>query len=125
MTQPIGIDRSQPTQAIKQIKALGLARLKAGRNILIFPEGTRMPADQLGNYMRSAADVAKQAKVPLVPVVHNAGHYWFNKKLVKKPGVVQVVIGEPIDMSDKNTKAVMQEIQQWTQEQLDLMEAAQ
>jgi len=121
MTQPIGIDRNNPTQAIKQIKTLGIERLKAGRNVLIFPEGTRIEPDKLGSYMRSAADVAKQAGVPIVPVVHNAGRYWLNKKFIKRPGVVQVVVGDPIDLSGKNTKAVMKEIQQWTQQQMDLM----
>lgn len=120
MTQPIGIDRSNPTQAIKQIKILGLERLTAGRNVLIFPEGTRMAPGELGNYMRSAADVAKQANVPLIPVAHDAGKYWLNKKFIKNAGVVQVTIGEPIDLSDKNTKAVMKEIQQWTQQQLQV-----
>ncbi|MFT6387104.1 MAG: 1-acyl-sn-glycerol-3-phosphate acyltransferase [Cellvibrionaceae bacterium] len=121
MTQPIGIDRSNPIQAIKQIKSLGLERLKAGKNVLIFPEGTRVEAGQLGSYMRSAADVAKQAGVPLIPVAHNAGYYWLNKKLTKNSGVVQVVIGDPIDLRDKNTKAVMKEVQQWTQIQIDSM----
>jgi len=121
MTQPIGIDRSNPIQAIKQIKSLGLERLQAGKNVLIFPEGTRLEPGQLGSYMRSAADVAKQAGVPLIPVAHNAGNFWLNKKLTKNPGVVQVVIGDPIDLTDKNTKVVMKEVEQWTQMQIDSM----
>ncbi|MGH1439864.1 MAG: lysophospholipid acyltransferase family protein [Cellvibrionaceae bacterium] len=121
MTQPIGIDRNHPTQAIKQIKSLGIERLKSGRHVLIFPEGTRMEPDKLGNYMRSAADVAKQANVPLIPVAHNAGRFWLNKKFIKNPGVIQVIVGEPIDLSDKNTKAVMKEVHAWTQQQMDLM----
>lgn len=120
-TQPIAIDRTQPAQAIKQIKTFGTKRLEQGRNVLIFPEGTRMPPNELGSYMRSAADVAKQAKVDIVPLVHNAGKFWLNKKFIKKPGTITIVIGEPIDLSDKNTKAVMKEIQEWSQEQLRII----
>lgn len=115
LTQPIGIDRKQPTQAIKQIKTEGLARLQAGKNVLIFPEGTRMPPDQLGSYMRSAADIAKQAGVPIVPIVHNAGYHWVNKKFIKIPGTIKVIIGEPVDLSEQNTKSAMQAIHAWTQ----------
>ncbi len=122
VTQPIGIDRDNPTRALKQIKTIGLERLNAGRNILIFPEGTRMPVNELGNFMRSGADIAKQAGVPIIPIAHNAGHYWVNKKLVKQPGTIEVVVGEPINLEDKNTKAIMAEVKAWMQVQLDTMQ---
>ena len=118
---PIAINRSTPVQALKQIKTMSLQRLKGNKRLIIFPEGTRMPADQLGVYKRSAADIAKEAGVPLIPIAHNGGHYWLNKKIIKLPGTIEVVVGEPIDMSDKNTKKTMEEVQLWTQQQLDQM----
>lgn len=119
LLEPIAIDRSNPVQALKQVKTDGVQRLQQGKNILIFPEGTRMPVAEMGSYTRSAADIAKQADVVLVPVAHNAGYFYENKSWIKKPGKVTVVIGEPITLGDKTTKAVMQTIQQWTQQQLD------
>jgi len=118
VTQPIAIDRDNPIQAIKQIKSDGVARLQAGNHMLIFPEGTRMSPSELGSYKRSSADIAKLAGVPLVPIAHNGGEHWLNKRILKRPGIIQVVIGEPINIGDKNTKILMQEIKIWTQEQL-------
>jgi 1-acyl-sn-glycerol-3-phosphate acyltransferase len=118
VTQPIAIDRENPIQAIKKIKSDGVARLKVGNNILIFPEGTRMPPGKLGNYKRSSADIAKIASARLVPIAHNGGEYWLNKSLLKRPGVVRVVIGCPIIVGDQNTKQLMEEIKAWTQHQL-------
>lgn len=44
-------------------------RLRAGRNILLFPEGTRSPGDgSLGPFHRGAAHVAIAAGHPLLPV---------------------------------------------------------
>ncbi len=115
---PIAIDRSTPMQALKQIKQMGIARLQAGHRLLIFPEGTRVPVGQLAPFKRSAADIAKQAAVPLVPVAHDAGRYWLNKRFIKKPGVIKLTIGKPIDTEGKNTKELMEEIQQWIDQQV-------
>ncbi len=121
VTQPIAIDRANPVQAVKQIKTDGVDRLNVGNNMLIFPEGTRMPVGELGSYKRSGADIAKQAGVPLVPIAHNGGEFWLNKSLIKRPGVIQIVVGEPISIGDKSTKILMEEIKLWTQEQLETM----
>lgn len=44
-------------------------RLRAGRSLLIFPEGTRSPADGLHPFSRGAAQIAIRTGAPLVPVV--------------------------------------------------------
>lgn len=113
---PIPINRDDPIASLRKIKKEGGAKLASGRHVLIFPEGTRMPVGELGNYARSAADIAKSAGVPILPVTHNAGHCWLNKKFLKRPGKISVVIGEPIYIGDQSTKAVMQSIQQWSEE---------
>ena len=111
---PIPIDRGNPVAAFRKIKKEGDEKLKNGRHVLIFPEGTRMPIGELGKYARSAADIAKSAGVPIVPVTHNAGHCWINKKFLKLSGKITVVIGEPIYINDQSTKDVMQSIRQWS-----------
>ena len=119
--RPIAIDRSAPLQSLKQIKENGVERLQQGRNILIFPEGTRRPVGQLGDYMRSAADIAKHAKVPIVAIAHDSGRYWRHGKYSKRPGTINMVISEPITIDDRDTKETMISIQHWTQQQLDSM----
>lgn len=115
---PIAIDRSQPAQALKLIRKEGLAHLSACHNVLIFPEGTRKPVGELGDYKRSAADLAKAAKVPIIPIAHNCGENWINKRFIKYPGTVNVFVGAPILLTNTDTKEVMQTIQEWTKKQI-------
>ena len=117
--EPIAIDRSSPAQALKQVKRMGIERLNSGRNLLIFPEGTRTPVEKLAPFKRSAADIAKAAGVPMIAVAHDAGHYWRNKKFIKYPGTIHVTISEPIHVDDKDTKTVMADIQNWVNEQIN------
>ncbi|MEX2320506.1 MAG: hypothetical protein WD668_04065, partial [Saccharospirillum sp.] len=42
--------------------------------------------------------LAKEAGVPLIPVTHNSGDYWLNKRFVKLPGTIDVIIHPKIDL---------------------------
>lgn len=119
LMEPIAIDRASPAQALKQVKKMGVQRLNNNRNLLIFPEGTRMPVGQLGSFKRSAVDIAKAAGVPIIPVAHDSGRFWLNKKFIKKPGLVKVIVGEPIDPKSKDSKELMADIQAWMEQQLN------
>lgn len=44
-------------------------RLRAGRTVVMFPEGTRSPKDGLGRFERGAAHIALQSGCDLLPVV--------------------------------------------------------
>lgn len=46
-----------------------VARLRRGRSLLIFPEGTRSPAGGLGRFARGAAHLVLAANRPITPVV--------------------------------------------------------
>lgn len=119
LLEPIAIDRGRPVQALKKVKEKSVRRLQNGRHVLIFPEGTRRPVGELGEYKRSAVDIAQQVGVAILPVAHNSGEFWLNKKIIKRPGTIQVVIGSPIDTKAKNTKVLMDEIRDWTSIQLE------
>jgi len=119
--RPIAIDRSNPIQALKDVKNKSLERIKQGNNILIFPEGTRTPAGQAGNYARSGADVAISAGVPIIAVAHNAGEVWPHKHFYKYPGKVTVVISEPFATEGKDRKALTEEIKNWIEGEMAKM----
>ena len=51
-----------------QVIQTGLERLRDGDSVLIFPEGTRSPADGLGSFKPGAFVMAARAQVPLVLV---------------------------------------------------------
>jgi 1-acyl-sn-glycerol-3-phosphate acyltransferase len=113
LMQPIPIDRSNPREAIRQVKTLGVQRLQQGMNILVFPEGTRTPLGQTGSYARSGADIAIAAGVPVLPVAHNAGLHWPMHTLLKFPGTIDIVIGQPIDVSGRSSRDVTEDVKTW------------
>lgn len=119
--RPIAIDRSNPIQALKDVKSKGIERLQQGNNLLIFPEGTRTPVGQVGNYARSGADIAISAGVPIVAVAHNAGEYWPHKQMIKYPGTIRVVISEPFITEGKDRKQLTEEVKNWIEGEIAKM----
>jgi 1-acyl-sn-glycerol-3-phosphate acyltransferase len=109
----IAIDRGAGHRAVNQVLDLGRERLSAGIWVLIFPEGTRMAPGETRKYGMSGALLASQAGVKLVPVAHDAGDYWPRRGLVKKPGVVRVVIGPPVEAAGRDPRQLNAEVQSW------------
>lgn len=122
--RPIAIDRSNPIQALKEIKKQGIERLQQGNNFLIFPEGTRTPVGQVGNYARSGADIAITAGVPIIAVAHNAGECWPHKHFIKYPGTIRVVISEPFATEGKDRKQLTEEVKNWIEGEIAKMRPA-
>ena len=52
----------------------------------------------------------------LVPIAHDSGYYWGRRGLLKKPGVITVVIGKPISAEGRDVRELNQEIQEWMEE---------
>ena len=109
----IAIDRGSGHRAVNQVLDQGRERLAAGIWVLIFPEGTRMAPGETRKYGVSGALLASQAGVMLVPVAHNAGDFWPRRGLVKKPGLVRVVIGPPIRATGRDPRDLNAEVQGW------------
>ena len=95
----IGIDRSSATKSIKSLK-LGVEKaLKKGKNILIFPQGTRvLPTETTEDkpYKAAATKLYQYGHVPVIPVAMNSGEFWPRKSFTKKPGVVTFRFLKPI-----------------------------
>jgi len=111
--EPIAIDRGAKTAALKQVLRDGEARLQAGRWVVIFPEGTRVPPGQRGRYNASGGMLAHRAGCPVLPVAHNAGEFWRRNAFLKFPGVIQVHIGPPIDASQLSAAEVNKRAEEW------------
>lgn len=122
--RPIAIDRSNPIQALKDIKNKGIQRIKEGNNLLIFPEGTRVPLGTVGNYARSGADIAVSAGVPIIAVAHNAAECWPHKHFIKYPGTITVVISDPIETTNKDRKQLTEEVKHWIEGEIAKMQPA-
>lgn len=119
--KPIAIDRRAGRSAVQQVIAQGQARLDEGVWVVIFPEGTRVPAGQTGRYGLSGALLAATAGRPVVPVAHNAGEFWPRRGWLKKPGTIRVVIGTPIATEGKDPRAINDEVRSFIEAQLERM----
>lgn len=71
--------------------------LRAGRSVVMSPEGTRSRDGRLGGFKLGAFHLARQVGVPIVPIViHNAQDALPWKALVVRPAEVKVTVLEPI-----------------------------
>jgi 1-acyl-sn-glycerol-3-phosphate acyltransferase len=71
--------------------------LKAGRTVVIFPEGTRSTDGNVGEFRSGALRLARECGVPVVPVAVLGTADVLPKGGRFSPSPMQVRIGEPID----------------------------
>ncbi len=109
----IAIDRKSGHSAVRQVVDQGKQRLDEGDWIMIFPEGTRTPAGQTRKYGVSGALLASETGCLVVPVAHDAGSYWPRRGLLKKPGVIRLIIGPPIPARGRDPREINREAQTW------------
>jgi 1-acyl-sn-glycerol-3-phosphate acyltransferase len=121
--QPVAIDRSNPREALKQVKVQGLERLNSKLNLLLFPEGTRTPPGERGKYARSGADIAITAGVDIVPVAVNAGRCWPINDWRRYPGLVTVVVGEPIATAGRTSRDLIEQVENWIEAEMINLDA--
>jgi 1-acyl-sn-glycerol-3-phosphate acyltransferase len=113
----IGIDRSNPRSAMRELNAKGLSRLRNNYSLLIFPEGTRTLPGVRGHYARSGASIAIAAGVPVLPIAHNGGLVWPTKSLLIRPGTVSLVIGDAIPSTGRESRELTLEVENWIEDQ--------
>ncbi|MGE4575377.1 MAG: lysophospholipid acyltransferase family protein [Candidatus Pseudothioglobus sp.] len=117
LLKPIIINRGDKLNAIKKVILQGSDRLNKGISVVVFPEGTRQPYNQLGEYQNGGAAIAKKTGYDIIPVYHNAGKIWPKGSFIKKSGVITIVIGETISSSSMTSSGITEEIRNWTLEQ--------
>lgn len=115
---PIAINRAERSNALKAVLRQGLEKLREGRRIVIFPEGTRARPGEALPYSVGGAMLAVRAGVPVVPVALNSGDCWPRGSLIKRPGLIRVVIGRPLDAFGQAPKVLNGEIQEWIEAQV-------
>lgn len=121
---PIAIDRRAGTSAVQQVIDQGLASLRAGRWVVIFPEGTRMPPGETRRYGLSGTLLAQKAGLTVVPVAHNAGDFWPRRGWLKTPGTVTFCIGPPMDPKDRDPREFNREVQTWIEKKVAALREA-
>ena len=122
MSSPIAIDRSAGREALKKLVSNGEARLKKGLWVVIFPEGTRKAPGEKGKYQIGGAWLATHTQTQVVPVAHNAGRYWAKNSFIKRPGIIRVHIGKPIQTEGLKAEALNQQVEQWIEAEMAVLD---
>lgn len=93
----IPVDRSGHASAMRRMLRAADRIVSAQRPVLIFPEGSRMPPGQEGDYKVGISGLYRHLKVPVVPVALNSGVYWPRRGFLKNPGTIVVEFLPPIE----------------------------
>lgn len=92
----IPIDRSAGARSLKDMVDRAQAEIAAGRQIVIFPEGTRRPAGAPPSYKSGTEFLYQKLGVPCLPVAVNSGLAWPGGSHVRYPGKIIIEFLEPI-----------------------------
>jgi 1-acyl-sn-glycerol-3-phosphate acyltransferase len=92
----LGIDRAKRAQALSDLARQARGAIAQGRQLIIFPEGTRKPVGNPPDYKPGVAFLYTETKAPCVPVALNSGLFWPRRSLVIRPGKVTIAFLQPI-----------------------------
>ena len=95
-TGMVPIDRSKGSQALVIMNRRAREEARRGRQILIFPEGTRRAPGAPPAYKFGVAHLYEMLQAPCLPVALNSGLYWPRRQFVRRPGTIVIEILEPI-----------------------------
>lgn len=93
----IPIDREAHAAALRKLVADSRDRLSDGREVVIFPEGTRALPGDAPDYKPGVAALYRDLGVACVPMATNSGQVWSARGLSITPGVAVFELLEPIE----------------------------
>jgi 1-acyl-sn-glycerol-3-phosphate acyltransferase len=92
----VPVNRKAGSQALVQMTAMAKDEARHGRQIIIFPEGTRRPPGAPPAYKYGVAHLYQNLGFPCIPVALNSGLYWPRRQFIRRPGTIRVEIMDPI-----------------------------
>lgn len=107
----IHINRSVRREAFALVAEQGQRILQQGTCVAMFPEGTRIPRGQVGQYKQGGARLALATASAIVPVAIASAQCWPRKGFIKYPGVVDVVFGSAIDSTGQSAETLTAQAQ--------------
>lgn len=107
-TKMIAVDRAAHAKALKDMVRQTRARLAEGRQILIFPEGTRTAPGAPADYKPGVAAIYRDVDAPCWPVATNSGVHWPAHGFKRYPGTVVFEFLPPIPAGLKRAEFMKQ-----------------
>ena len=114
----IHIDRKDGSRAFHKVVEQGKRLVGQGIWVIMFPEGTRIPRGEAGDYKTGATRLAIMTGAQVVPIAVTSAKCWPRKAFVKKPGTVDVSVGKPIDSKGRKHDELMAEVEFWIESEM-------
>ena len=115
----IPVDRGGRARALADVTRRAKVELgERGRQLIIFPEGTRRPPGAPPAYKFGVAHLYHELGVPCLPVGLNSGLYWPRRHVLRRPGTIVIDIRPPI-MPGLDKVAFQQQLQDAIEESSD------
>ncbi|MBV8684873.1 MAG: 1-acyl-sn-glycerol-3-phosphate acyltransferase [Caulobacteraceae bacterium] len=92
----IPVDRSGHSKALRQLVSDARERMSEARQLVIFPEGHRMPPGETGDYQPGVAALYRELGLPCTPVATNSGVHWPAHGFIRRPGTIVYEFLPPI-----------------------------
>ena len=92
----IPVDREAHAKALKDMLRAARVSIAKGRQIVIYPEGTRQPLGAPPDYKPGIAALYKDLGLPVTPIALNTGLVWRPSGILRNPGHVVIKILPPI-----------------------------
>lgn len=92
----IAINRAAGVKTLVEMARRAREEVRRGRQLIIFPEGTRRPVDAPPNYKSGVGQIYVDCGVPCLPVALNAGLFWPRRQFMRYPGTIVVEFLDPL-----------------------------
>jgi 1-acyl-sn-glycerol-3-phosphate acyltransferase len=92
----VPVDRGKGSEAIAAMTERARRAIAEGRQIIIFPEGTRRPPLAPAAYRQGLARLYAALGTPCLPIALNSGLFWPRRSFVHRPGTILMQILPPI-----------------------------
>jgi 1-acyl-sn-glycerol-3-phosphate acyltransferase len=86
----IGVLRGAGGRSLIEMARRAGEEVRRGRQLIIFPEGTRTAVDAPPRYKTGVAQVYVDCGVPCLPVALNSGLFWPRRTFLRYPGTIVV-----------------------------------
>lgn len=92
----LALDRHGGAPALRRLTVQVREAAAAGRQIIIFPEGTRVaPGNQVA-LLPGVVSIARSSGLPVVPVATDSGRCWGRDSIRKRPGTIHIKVYPPL-----------------------------
>jgi 1-acyl-sn-glycerol-3-phosphate acyltransferase len=92
----IPVDRKGGGGALRAMLRQAVEAVAAGRQVVIFPEGTRTAPGERVPYQPGVVAIAAATSAPVLPVATDSGRIWGRRAFRKNPGVIRVSVLPPL-----------------------------